>query len=133
MEDFKDTYAAICGGGRILGYVNAPSLFQKVIAKCVEETSDISIYETNKKLLYEGLKEFGYSCVEPGGAFYLFPQSLEPDAKAFCEKAKEYDLLLVPGDDFGCPGHVRISYCVQTEQIVKALPIFKKLAEDYKK
>lgn len=132
IENFEDTYAAVCGAGRVLGYVNAPSLFQKVVAKCVGETSDISIYEKNKELLYNGLLEMGYKCVEPGGAFYLFPESLEADAKAFCEKAKEYDLLLVPGDDFGCPGHVRISYCVQTEQIINALPIFKKLAEDYK-
>lgn len=131
IENFEDTYAAVCGAGRVLGYVNAPSLFQKVVAKCADKTSDISIYEKNKELLYNGLIEMGYKCVEPGGAFYLFPQSLEPDAKAFCEKAKEYDLLLVPGDDFGCPGHVRISYCVKTEQIINALPIFKKLAEDY--
>ncbi|MDD3224555.1 MAG: pyridoxal phosphate-dependent aminotransferase [Clostridium sp.] len=132
MEDFTNTYAAICGGGRILGYVNAPSLFQKVVAKCVDETSDISIYETNKNLLYDGLTKLGFSCVNPGGAFYLFPKSLEPDAVAFCEKAKKYDLLLVPGDDFGCPGHVRISYCVQTETIKKSLPVFKKLVEEYK-
>ncbi|MFL0195791.1 pyridoxal phosphate-dependent aminotransferase [Clostridium sp. WILCCON 0269] len=133
MDNFKDAYAAVCGAGRILGYVNAPSLFQKVVAKCVEQTSDISIYETNKKLLYEGLIKMGYTCVEPQGAFYLFPQSLEPDANLFCEKAKKYDLLMVPGDDFGCPGHVRISYCVETDQIVNALPIFEKLAQDYKK
>lgn len=131
IENFEDTYAAVCGAGRVLGYVNAPSLFQKVVARCADKTSDISIYEKNKELLYKGLIEMGYKCVEPGGAFYLFPQSLETDAKAFCEKAKEYDLLLVPGDDFGCPGHVRISYCVQTEQIINSLPIFKKLAEDY--
>lgn len=132
IEDFQDTYAAICGAGRVLGYVNAPSLFQKVVARCAEQTADISIYEKNKELLYNALLEMGYKCVKPDGAFYLFPQSLEPDATAFCEKAKEYDLLLVPGDDFGCPGHVRISYCVQTEQIMNALPIFKRLAEDYK-
>lgn len=131
IEKFEDTYAAVCGAGRVLGYVNAPSLFQKVVARCADKTSDISVYEKNKELLYNSLIEMGYKCVKPGGAFYLFPQSLEPDAKAFCEKAKEYDLLLVPGDDFGCPGHVRISYCVQTEQIINALPIFKKLAEDY--
>lgn len=131
IENFEDTYAAVCGAGRVLGYVNAPSLFQKVVGRCAGITSDISVYEKNKELLYNGLIEMGYKCVEPGGAFYLFPQSLEPDAKAFCEKAKEYDLLLVPGDDFGCPGHVRISYCVQTEQIENALPIFKKMAEDY--
>lgn len=131
IENFQDTYAAICGAGRVLGYVNAPSLFQKVVARCAEQTADISIYERNKELLYNGLLEMGYKCVKPDGAFYLFPQSLEADATAFCEKAKEYDLLLVPGDDFGCPGHVRISYCVQTEQIINALPIFKRLAEDY--
>lgn len=131
IENFEDSYAAICGAGRVLGYVNAPSLFQKLVSRCAGITSDISVYEKNKELLYNGLIEMGYKCVEPGGAFYLFPQSLEPDALAFCEKAKEYDLLLVPGDDFGCPGHVRISYCVQTEQIKNALPIFKKLAEDY--
>lgn len=131
IENFEDTYAAVCGAGRVLGYVNAPSLFQKVAGRCAGITSDISVYEKNKELLYNGLIEMGYKCIEPGGAFYLFPQSLEPDAKAFCEKAKEYDLLLVPGDDFGCSGHVRISYCVQTEQIENALPIFKKLAEDY--
>jgi len=133
MDNFKDTYAAVCGAGRILGYVNAPSLFQKVVAKCVGQTSDISIYETNKNLLYKGLIEMGYKCVEPQGAFYLFPQSLETDANLFCKKARKYDLLMVPGDDFGCPGHVRISYCVETQQIVNALPVFKKLAEDYKK
>ncbi|WP_373844577.1 pyridoxal phosphate-dependent aminotransferase [Clostridium sp.] len=133
MDSFKDTYAAICGAGRILGYVNAPSLFQKVVAKCVGQTSDISIYEKNKNLLYNGLIEMGYKCVEPQGAFYLFPQSLEPDADLFCERAKKYDLLMVPGDDFGCVGHVRISYCVETQQILNALPVFKKLAEEYKK
>lgn len=133
IENFKDTYAAICGAGRILGYVNAPSLFQRVVAKCQGETSDISIYEKNKNLLYKELIDMGYQCVEPQGAFYLFPRSLEPDANLFCERAKKYDLLLVPGDDFGCPGHVRISYCVSTQQITNALPAFKKLAHEYKK
>jgi len=131
MEDAERTYAAVCGAGRVLGYVNAPSLFQKVVAKCVDATSDISIYEYNKELLYNGLIKMGYKCVEPGGTFYLFPQSLEPDAKAFCERAKEFDLLLVPGDDFGCPGHFRISYCVKPEQIERALPAFEKLAKEY--
>lgn len=131
MVEFERTYAAVCGAGRVLGYVNAPSLFQRVVAQCVNETSDVAIYEKNKNLLYEGLISMGYTCVEPGGTFYLFPRSLEPDAKAFCERAKKFDLLLVPGDDFGCPGHVRISYCVKTEQIERALPMFKKLAEEY--
>lgn len=132
LEDSKNAYAAICGAGRSLGYVNAPSLFQRVAAICADETADISIYEKNRLLLYENLIQMGFSCVRPQGAFYIFPRSLEPDAAAFCERAKKYELLLVPGDDFGCPGHVRISYCVPTIRIEKALPLFKKLAAEYK-
>ncbi|WP_461206334.1 pyridoxal phosphate-dependent aminotransferase [Clostridium sp. DL1XJH146] len=132
MEDFDEVYAAVCGAARVLGYVCAPSLFQKVVARCVDETADISIYERNRNVLYNGLKEIGYECVKPEGAFYLMPKSLEDDAYAFCEKAKKYDLLLVPGDDFGCPGHVRISYCVKTDQIERSLPAFKKLYDEYK-
>lgn len=131
LDNAADVYAAVCGAGRSLGYVCAPSMFQTVAAACVGTTSDISIYETNRKLLLDGLRSFGYTCVAPGGAFYLFPRSLEPDAGAFCEKAKKYDLLLVPGDGFGTPGHFRISYCVKTETIERALPLFQKLAEDY--
>ena len=131
VENAADVYAAVCGAGRALGYVCAPSMFQMIATECVGQTSDISIYETNRKLLLDGLRSFGYTCVAPGGAFYLFPRSLEADAGAFCEKAKKYDLLLVPGDGFGTPGHFRISYCVQTETIERALPLFKKLAEDY--
>lgn len=131
VENAADVYAAVCGAGRALGYVCAPSMFQMIAMECVGQTSDISIYETNRKLLLDGLRSFGYTCVAPGGAFYLFPRSLEADAGAFCEKAKKYDLLLVPGDGFGTPGHFRISYCVQTETIERALPLFKKLAEDY--
>lgn len=133
LEDAKTAYAAICGAGRSLGYVNAPSLFQRVAAKCAGQTADISVYAKNRMLLYQGLLALGFSCVKPEGAFYIFPRSLEPDANAFCERAKKYDLLLVPGDDFGCPGHVRISYCVPTERIEKALALFQKLAEEYKK
>lgn len=132
MEDFDQVYAAVAGSGRALGYVCAPSLFQKVVAECAEKTADISIYEKNRDLLYNALIEIGYKCVKPEGAFYLFPKSLEADAAAFCETAKKYDLLLVPGDGFGCPSHVRISYCVQTEQIIKALPAFEKLYNEYK-
>ena len=132
MEDARDAYAAVCGAGRILGYVNAPSMFQRVAAKCVNETADISIYEKNRNLLYEALTSYGYSCVKPQGAFYLFPKALEEDERAFCERAKKYDLLLVPGRDFGCPGYLRMSYCVQTEMIERALPLFEKLAKEYK-
>lgn len=131
MEEASKVYAAVCGAARALGYVCAGSLFQKVVAKCAADTSDISIYKKNRDLLYDGLVKLGYKCVKPQGAFYLFPQSLEKDAYAFCEKAKKYNLLLVPGDDFGCPGHVRISYCVTTEQIINSLPAFEKLAKEY--
>ncbi len=131
IENASDVYAAVCGAGRSLGYVCAPSMFQIVAAECVGTTSDISIYETNRRLLLDGLRSYGYTCVAPGGAFYLFPRSLEADAGAFCEKARKYDLLLVPGDGFGTPGHFRISYCVTTDMIERSLPLFKKLAEDY--
>lgn len=132
MKDERDAYAAICGAGRALGYVCAPSLFQRVVAKCVDETADVSIYKKNRDILYNGLTDLGFECVYPDGAFYLFVKSMEEDARAFCEKAKEYELLLVPADSFGTPGYVRVSYCVQTEQIEKALPAFAKLAESYK-
>lgn len=131
VEEFDDLYAAVCGAGRVLGYVCAPSLFQQVAARCAGATADLSVYAENRGLLFEGLTGMGYSCVKPGGAFYLFPRTLEADDRAFCERAKKYDLLLVPGADFGAPGHMRISYCVQTETIRRALPLFRKLAEEY--
>ena len=131
MKQAKDVYAAVCGAGRALGYVCAPSLFQRVVARCIGQTGDISVYKKNRDILLAGLTECGYSCAKPDGAFYLFVKALEEDANAFCEKAKKYELLLVPGDDFGCKGYVRISYCVSTEQIENALPAFKKLAEEY--
>lgn len=131
--DSADLYAAVCGAGRALGYVCAPSMFQRVAARCAGQTSDVSVYQTNRDLLYDGLTDMGYSCVKPAGAFYLFPQTLEPDDRAFCERAKKYDLLVVPGADFGAPGHMRISYCVQTETIRRALPLFAELAKEYGK
>lgn len=132
MDNSKELYFAVCGAGRVLGYVCAPALMQRVVAKCAGKTSDISIYKKNRDLLYDALTEMGYTCVKPEGAFYLFPRSLEPDARAFCEKAKQFDLLMVPGDDFACPGHVRIAYCVQTEMIERSLAAFQKLADLYK-
>ncbi|MCR1934727.1 pyridoxal phosphate-dependent aminotransferase [Clostridium tepidum] len=132
MEDWQNVYAAVCGAGRSLGYVCAPSLFQRVVAKCIGQTSDISVYKKNRDLLYNGLTELGYQCVKPDGAFYLFVKALEPDAYAFYEKAKKHELLLVPADDFGTPGYVRISYCVTTEQIKNSMPAFEKLAKEYK-
>lgn len=130
VTEFSKIYAAIAGAARVLTHVNAPSLFQKVVARCAGKPSDIRIYERNRELLYEGLKEAGIFCVKPEGAFYLFPRSLEEDDRAFCEKAKNYDLLLVPGSDFGCPGHFRVSYCVRTSTIEKALPVFKKFTKE---
>ena len=131
-EDADIVYAAVCGAGRALGYVCAPSLFQLVAAACTGQTADIEIYHKNRDLLLNALRDMGYTCAQPDGAFYLFPRSLEPDARAFCERARKYDLVLVPGDSFGCPGHVRISYCVPTEQIQRALHKFEQLAAEYK-
>lgn len=125
----EPVYAAVAGALRSLGYVSAPSLFQRVCAECADLTADISVYAENRRLLLDGLRSCGFECVEPGGTFYLFPRTLEPDDIAFCEKAKSLDLLIVPGSGFGCPGHARISYCVPTDRIKRALPAFAKLAE----
>jgi aspartate aminotransferase len=130
-DDFTNLYAGVAGAGRALGYVCAPSLFQYVAARCAGQTADIEVYHRNRDLLLDSLRSMGYTCAQPDGAFYLFPQTPEPDAAAFCERAKKYDLILVSGNSFGCPGHVRISYCVPTEQIRRALPKFQKLADEY--
>ena len=129
--DAKALYAAVCGAGRSLGFVCAPALFQRVAAECDGLTADLSVYKRNRDLLYKGLTDCGFTCVYPDGAFYLFLKAAEVDAAAFCERAKKYDLLLVNGESFGAKGWVRIAYCVQTERIEKALPLFKKLAEEY--
>ncbi|MGN1451126.1 MAG: pyridoxal phosphate-dependent aminotransferase, partial [Eubacteriales bacterium] len=125
----EPVYAAVAGALRSLGYVSAPSLFQRVCAECADLTADISVYAENRRLLLDGLRSCGFECIEPGGTFYLFPRTLEPDDIAFCEKAKSLDLLIVPGTGFGCPGHARISYCVPTDRIKRSLPAFAKLAE----
>ena len=132
VSDFERVYGAIAGAARVLTHVNAPSLFQRVIARCADMKPDLTAYEKNGKMLYQGLTEAGFTCVRPQGAFYLFPRALEQDDYAFCERAKKYDLLLVPGTDFGCPGHFRAAYCVKTEMIERSLPLFKKLAEEYR-
>ena len=130
-KDAGELYLAVCGAGRALGYVCAPSLFQKVIAHCQGMTSDVSVYEKNRNTLLSALTSYGFKCVRPDGAFCLFVRSPEPDANAFCERAKQYDLLLVPGDDFGCKGYVRIAYCVSPAMIARSLPAFEKLAKSY--
>ncbi len=132
-EKAGDVYAAVCGAGRALGYVCAPSFIQHVIARCTGQVSDLGVYRKNRDLLYQALTDYGYSCVYPDGAFYLFVKALEEDASAFCERAKKHELLLVPSDDFGTPGYVRIAYCVTTDQITRSLPAFRALAKEYGK
>ena len=131
MDDWKKMYAAVCGAGRALGFICAPSLFQKLITHTAGLTSDLSVYAKNRDLLYNGLTELGFKCVYPDGAFYLFMKTSEPNTDAFCQKAKKYDLLLVPADDFGCPGYVRIAYCVSTDMIRRSMKAFAKLASEY--
>lgn len=130
-DNAREVYASVCGAGRSLGFVCAPALFQRVVAECDGMTADLSVYKKNRDLLYNGLTDAGFTCVYPDGAFYLFLKTPEEDAEAFCEKAKKYELLLVNGADFGYKGWVRIAYCVQTERIERALPLFKKLAQEY--
>ena len=130
-KDHDALYAAVCGAGRSLGYVCAPSLFQHLIPHVLGKVSDLAVYKENRDLLYGGLAEAGFTVKKPDGAFYLFMKSPEPDAGAFCERAKKYELLLVPGDDFACPGYVRIAYCVSTDQIRRSLPAFRALAKEY--
>ena len=133
VKDSETLISAANVANRILGFVNAPTLQQKVVEKCIGEKTDISFYDRNRETLYNGLRELGYECIKPQGAFYLFVKAMEEDAGAFCEKAKKHELLLVPGDDFGTPGYVRIAYCVTTDQITRSLPAFRALAEEYGK
>ena len=130
MDDLENILAALNVATRILGFVNAPSLFQKVVARIQDVQVDADIYRQNRDLLYEHLTGLGFSCVKPQGAFYLFPEAPGGDDKAFCELAKQYHILLVPGSSFGCPGHFRLSYCVSREQILRSLPAFEQLAAE---
>ena len=131
MVNAQTVYSSIQGAGRCLGYVNPPSLFQRVIEKCLGQTADISKYQENRDRLCSGLRELGYYYIEPQGAFYLFLKALEPDAVAFSERAKKHELLLVPSDDFGCPGYVRVAYCVDPDMIRRSMPAFKALMDEY--
>ena len=130
--DSENLIAAANVANRILGFVNAPTLQQKIVKACLNEKTDISYYNRNRETLYQGLKESGYTCIKPEGAFYLFVKSPVEDEKAFVQAAKKYNILVVPGSSFGCPGYVRIAYCVAYETIVNALPKFALLAEEYK-
>lgn len=129
--DGSEIQAAANVATRILGYVNAPSLMQKAVARCLDARADVPYYNRNRETLYNGLRELGFSCIKPQGAFYLFVKSPVEDEKIFCEAAKKYHILLVPGSSFACPGYVRIAYCVSHETIVNAMPGFRKLAEEF--
>ena len=133
MADFISVYQAIAGAGRALGFVCAPSLLQKLLPAVLGKVSDVAIYDRNRRLLMEKLSEYGIESVKPEGAFYLFIKSPSGDSGEFCERAKKFEILLVPSDDFGCGGYARLAYCVRTEQIERALPAFKALGESYKK
>lgn len=127
----KQLYAAICGAGRALGYVCAPSIFQKMLVKCVGQTGNINIYKKNRDILYDGLTKLGYECYRPDGAFYMFVKALEDDADAFCEKAKQENILIVSANGFGCPGYVRIAYCVDEDMIKRSFKAFERLKARY--
>ena len=132
IEGAGDVFAAVCGAGRSLGYVCAPSLLQLTVGACDGMPPDLTAYDKNRTLLYDSLIEMGYEAVRPDGAFYLFVKSPEADAYAFCERAKQFELLLVPSDDFGVAGYVRIAYCVSYDQIRRSLPAFRALMESYR-
>lgn len=131
LEDSESVITAATIANRILGSVNAPSLIQKVIQRCVDAEVDVAAYDRNRLALYNGLKECGFQCIKPEGAFYLFVKSPVPDEKAFCEAGKKYNILMVPGSSFACPGYVRLAYCVSYDTIVNSLPEFRKLAAEY--
>ncbi len=131
VDDYSDVFAAASVATRILGYVNAPSLMQRVIKECINEKTDISYYDRNRLALYEGLTKAGFTCRKPEGAFYLFMKTPTEDDKEFVAAAKKYHILVVPGSSFGCPGYVRIAYCVAYETIVNSMPGFEKLANEF--
>lgn len=132
LDDYKNIVTAANVANRILGFVNAPSLLQRTVAKCLSFQVDIESYNKNRELLYHKLTEYGYECIKPQGAFYLFVKSLEPDDIKFSKKAKQHHLLVVPGTSFACSGYIRIAYCVDYEMIVRSLPAFLELAKEYK-
>ena len=131
VKDSETLISAANVANRILGFVNAPTLQQKVVEKCIGEKTDISFYDRNRETLYNGLREFGYECIKPQGAFYLFVKSPVANEKEFVAKAKEYHILIVPGSSFACPGYVRLAYCTSYETIVNSLPKFAEMAKEY--
>lgn len=133
LDDSEDVKAAANVATRILGFVNAPSLMQRAVAKCIDSAVDVEVYNRNRELLYNSLLKYGFECIKPQGAFYLFVKALEEDDKAFAAKAKEHNILIVPGSSFGCPGYCRIAYCVDYAMIERSLPHFHALAKEYQK
>jgi aspartate aminotransferase len=131
LSDYELVYAAAGIATRVSGFVNAPSLMQRAVARCLEAQTDIEAYNRNREALYQGLKSCGFDCIKPQGAFYLFVKTPTEDEKEFVERAKKYHILVVPGSSFACPGYVRIAYCVSHETIMHSLPYFKELAEEY--
>jgi aspartate aminotransferase len=131
VDDYELVYSAAGIATRVMGFVNAPSLMQKAVAKCLDAQTDVAAYDRNREALYNGLKDCGFQCIKPQGAFYLFVKAPTPDEKEFVERAKKYHILLVPGSSFACPGYVRIAYCVSHDTIVRSLPHFKSLAQEY--
>lgn len=133
FTDSEAVFTAATIANRVLGCVNAPSLMQRVIKRCIEADARVNLeaYDKNRNLLYQGLKKLGFSCINPEGAFYLFVKAPEEDEKAFCARAQKHNLLLVPGSSFACPGYVRIAYCVSEDQITRAMPAFEALAQEY--
>lgn len=129
--DSEAVLSAANVANRILGFVNAPTLQQKIVKKCLKEKTDISYYNRNREALYQGLADCGFSCIKPEGAFYLFVKSPVEDEKEFCAAGKKYHILMVPGSSFGCPGYVRLAYCVSYETIINSLPKFAELAKEY--
>lgn len=132
MAEREAVYQAVAGAARALGYVCAPSLLQRILPECLGLTADISVYDRNRRLLLKKLTEYGYEVVRPEGAFYLFVKSPSGDAAEFSERAKKFDILIVPSDSFGVGGYARLAYCVTTEEVERALPAFGKLIESYK-
>lgn len=131
VDDFELIYAAAGIATRVSGFVNAPSLLQRAVARCIDEQTDVAAYDKNREALYNGLKECRFSCIKPQGAFYLFVKAPTPDEKEFVNRAKKYHILMVPGSSFACPGYVRIAYCVSHDTIVRSLPFFRELAKEY--
>ena len=126
-----DIIAVICGQiSRGIGHNCPPSIIQLAVSRVIDDTSDLSVYETNMNLIYNKLVELGFTVVKPGGTFYIFPKALEEDANAFCMKAKQYDLILVPADNFGCPGYFRMAYCIDTEKVIRSLDVLERFVRE---